>query len=93
MTEPPAGGTRFAEDFLPPDDQDSATRIRAARGTDTTEGRMFTVTGGDWDDLVTETDFEHDERIIINMGPQHPSTHGVLRLILELEGETVVQAR
>ena len=27
------------------------------------------------------------------MGPQHPSTHGVLRLILEIEGETVVQAR
>ena len=27
------------------------------------------------------------------MGPQHPSTHGVLRLVLELEGETVIQAR
>ena len=27
------------------------------------------------------------------MGPQHPSTHGVLRLVLELEGETVTQAR
>ena len=54
---------------------------------------MFTVTGGDWDDLLAETQFENDERIIINMGPQHPSTHGVLRLILELEGETVVQAR
>ena len=27
------------------------------------------------------------------MGPQHPSTHGVLRLILELEGETVTEAR
>ena len=66
---------------------------RRARGTDTTEGRMFTVTGGDWDDLLAETQFENDERIIINMGPQHPSTHGVLRLILELEGETVVQAR
>jgi len=30
---------------------------------------------------------------VINMGPQHPSTHGVLRLVLELEGETVTQAR
>jgi NADH-quinone oxidoreductase subunit D len=52
---------------------------------------MFTVTGGDWDELLAETQFENDERIIINMGPQHPSTHGVLRLILELEGETVVR--
>ena len=34
-------------------------------------------------------DEEHDDRIVINMGPQHPSTHGVLRLVLELEGETV----
>ena len=29
----------------------------------------------------------------VNMGPQHPSTHGVLRLVLELDGETVVSAR
>ncbi|MDP1876130.1 MAG: NADH-quinone oxidoreductase subunit D, partial [Actinomycetota bacterium] len=34
-----------------------------------------------------------DERIVVNMGPQHPSTHGVLRLILEIEGETVTEAR
>ncbi len=34
-----------------------------------------------------------DERIIVNMGPQHPSTHGVLRLILEIDGETVKEAR
>jgi NADH-quinone oxidoreductase subunit D len=33
-----------------------------------------------------------DDRVILNMGPQHPSTHGVLRLVLELEGETVVRA-
>ena len=32
------------------------------------------------------------ERMIINMGPQHPSTHGVLRLVLELDGENVVKA-
>jgi NADH-quinone oxidoreductase subunit D len=57
---------------------------------ETTEGTVYTVTGGDWDTFLDE---EHDDRIVINMGPQHPSTHGVLRLVLELEGETVQQAR
>jgi NADH-quinone oxidoreductase subunit D len=33
------------------------------------------------------------ETMVINMGPQHPSTHGVLRLLLELDGETVVSCR
>jgi NADH-quinone oxidoreductase subunit D len=60
---------------------------------DTGEGKVFTVTGGDWDTVVEGTDPLHDERIVVNMGPQHPSTHGVLRLILELEGETVIEAR
>jgi NADH-quinone oxidoreductase subunit D len=32
------------------------------------------------------------ETMTVNMGPQHPSTHGVLRLVLELEGETVLKA-
>jgi NADH-quinone oxidoreductase subunit D len=32
------------------------------------------------------------ERVILSMGPQHPSTHGVLRLVLDLEGETVVRS-
>ncbi|HEY0450934.1 NADH-quinone oxidoreductase subunit D [Actinophytocola sp.] len=58
---------------------------------ETTEGKIYNVTGGDWDEALE--DAITDERIIINMGPQHPSTHGVLRLVLELEGETVTQAR
>jgi NADH-quinone oxidoreductase subunit D len=58
----------------------------------TTEGRVYTVTGGDWD-AVIGGDPIADERIVLNMGPQHPSTHGVLRLVLELEGETVTDCR
>ncbi|HEY1446706.1 MAG TPA: NADH-quinone oxidoreductase subunit D [Acidimicrobiales bacterium] len=34
-----------------------------------------------------------DQTMIINMGPQHPSTHGVLRLMLELDGETVLRTK
>ncbi|WP_042390794.1 NADH-quinone oxidoreductase subunit D [Streptacidiphilus melanogenes] len=60
---------------------------------ETTEGRVYTVTGGDWDEIVTAAAKADDERIIVNMGPQHPSTHGVLRLILEIDGETVKEAR
>ncbi len=54
---------------------------------------VFNVEGGDWDDLVDEATSLNEERIVVNMGPQHPSTHGVLRLILELDGETVTEAR
>jgi len=64
-----------------------------ASSRETTEGRVYSVTGGDWDSLVTEIGQTKEERVVVNMGPQHPSTHGVLRLILELEGETVTEAR
>ncbi|GAA2566802.1 NADH-quinone oxidoreductase subunit D [Winogradskya consettensis] len=60
---------------------------------ETTEGRVFTVTGGDWDTVTGSIDPLSNEKIVVNMGPQHPSTHGVLRLVLELEGETVTEAR
>jgi NADH-quinone oxidoreductase subunit D len=33
----------------------------------------------------------HSEHMLINIGPQHPATHGVLRLVLELDGETVIR--
>jgi NADH-quinone oxidoreductase subunit D len=43
--------------------------------------------------MVTEIGATKEERVVVNMGPQHPSTHGVLRLVLELEGETVTETR
>ena len=64
-----------------------------ATSRETTEGTVFSVTGGDWDSLVTEIGATKEERVVVNMGPQHPSTHGVLRLVLELEGETVKEVR
>ena len=59
---------------------------------ETTQGRVYTLSGGDWDTVLGAPSGER-ERIVVNMGPQHPSTHGVLRLILELDGETVTEAR
>jgi NADH-quinone oxidoreductase subunit D len=59
---------------------------------ETTEGRVYTVMGQDWDSVLGAPEGE-SERVVVNMGPQHPSTHGVLRLVLELEGETVTEAR
>ncbi len=50
--------------------------------------RELVVTGGPWPEVEGEGD-----TMIINMGPQHPSTHGVLRLMLELDAETVVRAK
>jgi NADH-quinone oxidoreductase subunit D len=43
------------------------------------------LTGGPWPD--------DDDTMIINMGPQHPSTHGVLRIMMELDAETVLRAK
>jgi NADH-quinone oxidoreductase subunit D len=48
--------------------------------------QLGTVVG---DDYIIEDESPDDERMIVNMGPQHPSTHGVLRLQVELEGEII----
>jgi NADH-quinone oxidoreductase subunit D len=50
--------------------------------------RELVMTGGPWPEGESEGD-----TMIINMGPQHPSTHGVLRLMMELDGETVLQVK
>lgn len=60
---------------------------------DAAEGHVVDVSGGDWDQQIGDLGMHPEERIVVNMGPQHPSTHGVLRLILELDGETVTETR
>jgi len=55
-------------------------------------GATLRLSEADAADLVSEGPSE-DQTMIINMGPQHPSTHGVLRLMLELEGETVLRTK
>ena len=53
---------------------------------------QYTLTGGDWDEVVAavaardEADRLRNDRIVVNMGPVHPSTHGVLRLLVEHDG-------
>lgn len=51
------------------------------------------ATGGEKPELrdVVMRDLKDDE-VVVNMGPQHPATHGVLRVVLKLSGETVVAA-
>src|SRR5271157_948764 len=55
--------------------------------------------GGITSELDVEQDYEKHthtrsgtQTMVLNMGPQHPSTHGVLRLLLELDGETILKA-
>ncbi len=47
--------------------------------------REMVLTGGLWP--------EDEQTMIVNMGPQHPSTHGVLRVMMELDGETVLRVK
>ena len=75
----------------PPDERRSYTMTGRRPET------VVTLGGQDWDEIVAlardSASANANERIVVNMGPQHPSTHGVLRLILEIEGETVTEAR
>ena len=44
------------------------------------------------EELGTEADGTRKQTMMLNMGPQHPSTHGVLRVVLYLDGEIVQEA-
>ena len=76
---PAASGAPWGDE---PDDA-----LEPARGSVPAEIAEHTVVGGDWQELPDAVD---DDLMVINMGPQHPSTHGVLRMILTLDGETVL---
>ncbi len=75
------------------DEAPAASSDPYADSRETTEGRVYTVSGGDWDAFAAEAAELAEGQLVVNMGPQHPSTHGVLRLILQLEGETVTDTR
>jgi NADH-quinone oxidoreductase subunit D len=69
-----------------PSGVDYAARLRSGRGV----LRMSEVDAAQHGERLSD---ENDQTMIINMGPQHPSTHGVLRLMLELEGERVIRSK
>jgi NADH-quinone oxidoreductase subunit D len=71
-----------------------STDFYADPGSDPGDARVYTAMGGgDWADIASEQAERGDETLVVNMGPQHPSTHGVLRLMLECDGETVKSIR
>ncbi|MYU12430.1 NADH dehydrogenase subunit D, partial [Streptomyces sp. SID8361] len=49
----------------------SSPEHEPAGARDTTEGHTYTITGGDWDEIFSAAQKADDERIIVNMGPQH----------------------
>ena len=68
----------------------SAERVMR-RGDDSAALRLSEAEAAEiGNDPTTPAD---DERVLLNMGPSHPSTHGVLRLMLEMEGETVLRSK
>ena len=53
----------------------------------------FDAVGGDWAKIAHRAQELGEEHIVVNLGPVHPATHGVLRVQLELDGENVKEAR
>jgi hypothetical protein len=83
-------------------DRDEEARLRRVAGMAPEKGPVGEYAGFESVGLPerppqTEREREvyslEEGEMLVNMGPQHPSTHGVLRLILEIDGETVTETR
>jgi len=85
-----AADDAVADDAVAQDAGHSVSRVHR-RGDDSAVLRMSEAECAQiGNDPSTPDD---DQRVLLNMGPSHPSTHGVLRLMLEMEGETVRRSK
>jgi NADH-quinone oxidoreductase subunit D len=75
-------------------DQELAPRDRSSERQLLLEtGAVLRMSEADAAKAIAEAAGTDEETFLLNMGPQHPSTHGVLRLMLELQGETVLRTK
>src|SRR6266699_5215824 len=76
---------------------EASARLRAMDSVETQQRAAYTAASDAWMlrgggiDVVAEGPLRTEE-MILNIGPQHPSTHGVLRVVLESDGERIVRA-
>ncbi len=92
--EPQSGAAPFEEETFEGGQEMAARATTTPSELSREQGMSATLRmpeGFDVDDYNVET--ADDNTMIINMGPQHPSTHGVLRLMMELDGETVLRTK
>ena len=80
------GTSEGAQELAPRDASTPSELLREA-------GSVLRMSEADAADAIAESAGTDDETFLLNMGPQHPSTHGVLRLMLELQGETVLRTK
>ncbi len=75
-----------AQEMMSRDLVSAAERLRE-------QGAVLRLSEAEAEAVAQQEPAPEDDTMIINMGPQHPSTHGVLRLMLELQGETVLRCK
>jgi NADH-quinone oxidoreductase subunit D len=85
-------------ELLTAETSEGEQELKRREATKTTElgrevGSVLRLDGHGFDPNSVDYERRDDETMIINMGPSHPSTHGVLRLMLELDGEFVLRTK